>query len=182
MGVDGAKEGMMRTAVRYVRRVESPLGTIVMGSDGEAIVGLWFEGQKHFDPECAGGAEEAELPVFAAAEKWLGEYFDGKDPGDPPPAAPCGTKFQIAVWDVLRTIPYGKTVTYGDIAKLLSEKLQRRTSARAVGNAVGRNPVGIMIPCHRVVGADGALTGYAGGIERKARLLALEAGAAAERG
>ena len=154
---------------------ESPLGTILLAGDGDALTGLWFLGQKH---EGAGLAEntptEEGLPVFAAARTWLNAYF-AKDPlPELPPLRPAGTAFQKAVWRQLLTIPYGETRTYGGLAAELAPVLGRKTSARAVGSAVGRNPVSLMIPCHRVLGSSGSLTGYAGGLARKEHLLALE--------
>ena len=149
----------------------SPLGTILLASDGAAVTGLWFEGQKYdraglpTDAVPAGDTSDA---VLRAAAAWLDAYFSGSGPGEPPPLRPAGTAFQRRVWDTLRTIPYGRIVSYGTLARQLG------TSARALGAAVGRNPISLMIPCHRVVGADGSLTGYAGGVERKYALLQLE--------
>lgn len=143
----------------------SPVGELTLAGEGETLVGLWIEGQKHFGAGLdlsAGG----ELPVFERAKDWLDRYFAGERP-DPSelPIAPVGTAFQRAVWRRLREIPYGGLTTYGELAKGLA------SSARAVGSAVGRNPISIIVPCHRVVGADGGLTGYAGGVERKQWLL-----------
>lgn len=148
---------------------DSPLGGILLASDGEALTGLWFEGQKYYADGL--GAEHAEkpLPIFDACERWLELYFNGQVPDFTPALAPRGTAFQKRVWDSLRSIPYGQTLSYGEIAEKLGW-----TSARAVGSAVGRNPISLIIPCHRVLGADGSLTGYAGGIDRKRRLLELE--------
>ena len=157
----------------YTHHYDSPLGGITLAGDGEALTGLWFDGQKHIaetlDPE----HREKNLPVFAEADRWLDLYFSGKDPGFLPKLALRGTPFRKAVWEILLTIPYGKTMTYGEIA----EKMHlSRMSARAIGGAVGHNAVSLMIPCHRAVGADGSLTGYAGGVDRKARLLEMEKG------
>ena len=151
----------------------SPLGRILLASDGEALVGLWFEGQKHFGAGLAGEGAEEPLPVFDQAVRWLDRYFSGREPDFTPPLRPRGTAFQKAVWRRLLDIPYGHTVPYGEIAASLGLP---PGAARAVGGAVGRNPISLMIPCHRVVGANGSLTGYAGGIERKKRLLELEKG------
>lgn len=150
---------------------DSPLGKITLAGEGNTLTGLWFTGQKHF-----GGANipAGEVPVFSVAQSWLDAYFAGGEPGELPPLAPQGTPFQKAVWDLLLEIPRGETATYGALAEKLSRRLGRPTSPRAVGSAVGRNPISILIPCHRVVGADGRLTGYAGGLERKEWLLTLE--------
>ena len=155
-------------AMDFTHRTGSPLGPLLLASDGEALVGLWFEGQKRFAAGLAADAREARLPVFDQAEEWLSQYFSGRAPDFTPPLAPRGTAFARAVWRELMTVPFGATVTYGELARRLS------ASPRAVGGAVGRNPISLIIPCHRVIGADGRLTGYAGGLERKERLLALE--------
>lgn len=160
--------------MRYTDNYVSPIGNIVLAGDGTALTGLWFEGQKWFGTGLTDGAERAELPVFRQTKKWLDIYFGGGEPAFTPAVALRGSEFQIAVWNVLSAIPYGKTVTYGEIAKNLTAVTGRKTSARAVGSAVGRNPVSIIVPCHRVLGADGSLTGYAGGVERKRELLRLE--------
>lgn len=160
--------------MRYTDNYVSPMGNIVLAGDGTALTGLWFEGQKWFGAGLTDGAERAELPVFGQTKKWLDIYFGGGEPAFTPAVALWGSEFQIAVWNVLSAIPYGKTVTYGEIAKNLTAVTGRKTSARAVGSAVGRNPVSIIVPCHRVLGADGSLTGYAGGVERKRELLRLE--------
>ena len=115
-----------------------------------------------------------DLPVFGEAVKWLDLYFAGKEPDFMPALSPSGTTFQQAVWEILRTIPYGATTSYGTIAKCLEKRAGKRMSAQAVGGAVGRNPISILIPCHRVIGANGSLTGYAGGLDKKEYLLELE--------
>lgn len=159
----------------YIWRYESPLGGITLGSDGEALTGLWFNGQKYFADTMKGTGEEKCLPVFAEACGWLDIYFSGRNPGFTPPLAIGATPFRKAVWEILLTIPYGKTMTYGEIAKRIAlQKGAPRMSAQAVGGAAGHNPISLVIPCHRVVGADGRLTGYAGGIDRKLELLRLE--------
>ena len=160
--------------MRYTDNYVSPMGNIVLAGDGTALTGLWFEGQKWFGAGLTDGAVRVELPVFGQTKKWLDIYFGGGEPAFTPAVALRGSEFQIAVWNVLSAIPYGKTVTYGEIAKNLTAVTGRKTSARAVGSAVGRNPVSIIVPCHRVLGADGSLTGYAGGVERKRELLRLE--------
>lgn len=155
----------------------SPLGAITLASDGENIVGLWFDGQKYFAATIKGGVEEKPgLPVFAAAKKWLDAYFSGKKPAiSKLPLAPAGSGFRQIVWDILREIPYGQLTTYGEIAKKTAAAMNRKSmSGQAVGGAVGHNPISIVIPCHRVVGSGGSLTGYAGGIDKKIKLLELE--------
>jgi len=148
----------------------SPVGALTVASDGENIIGLWLEGQKYFAATLSGEAIEKELPVFEEARHWLDIYFSGREPDFLPPLAPRGSEFRRTVWGELLRIPYGETVSYGEIAKRLGGK----TSARAVGGAVGHNPISIIIPCHRVVGAKGSLTGYAGGVEKKKQFLRLE--------
>lgn len=155
----------------YEQIFASPLGEIVLRSDGEALTGLRFRGQRYDDP-CPDAVRE-ELCVFRRAEEWLRVYFSGRIPPEPPPLAPQGSVFRQRVWAELLRIPRGSTVTYGEIARSLG----LRMSAQAVGGAVGHNPISLMIPCHRVIGADGSLTGYAGGLWRKERLLLLEGAA-----
>lgn len=159
----------------YTDYYESPLGRILLAADEDGLTGLWFEGQKYFARGLAPESGEMPLPVFDQAKNWLDLYFSGKEPDFMPSIHMTGTDFQVRVWMVLREIPYGKTVTYGDIAKKIAEREGRsHMSAQAVGSAVGQNRISILIPCHRVVGSDGSLTGYAGGLERKTELLTLE--------
>ncbi len=154
---------------------ESPLGKILIAADEIGLTGLWFEGQKYFAAALCKEAVEGETPALKEAKRWLDVYFSGKEPDFQPPLHFTGTDFQNEVWELLSSIPYGTTVTYGDIARQLAEKRGiARVSAQAVGGAVGRNRISILVPCHRVVGASGSLTGYAGGIARKAALLKLE--------
>ena len=160
--------------MEYVNHSISPLGEIILASDGEALTGLWFAGQKYEGSTLAAEHREKDLPVFDETRRWLDDYFTGKDPGFTPPLRLRGTDFRKAVWKVLLTIPYGKTTTYGEIAARIAQKTGGSVSARAVGGAVGHNPISLIVPCHRVLGADGSLTGYAGGIDRKKALLALE--------
>ena len=161
--------------MQYTTFYESPIGRILLAADDTGLTGLWFEGQKYF-ARCLGReTEEKELPVFAEAKRWLDIYFSGKEPDFTPPLHFTGTDFQKDVWDILCAIPYGQTMTYGAIADQLAKKRGlSRMSAQAVGGAVGHNNLSIIVPCHRVVGSDGSLTGYAGGIERKTFLLNLE--------
>ncbi|WP_349948392.1 methylated-DNA--[protein]-cysteine S-methyltransferase [Lacrimispora sp. BS-2] len=161
----------------YTTDYSSPLGVIRLAADDRALVGLWLEGQKYF-----GGtikekmAEDHSRSIFKNAEDWLDRYFAGKKPAvSELPIAPIGGKFRQGVWEILCQIPYGQVVTYGDIARKMAEKMGRSSmSSQAVGGAVGHNPISIIIPCHRVVGANGSLTGYAGGIDTKSALLTLE--------
>ena len=146
----------------------SPIGKLTIASDGLHITGLWMEGQAYFAAGHHDPLDMPELPVFQAAGSWLDRYFAGCSPSCKElPLLPRGTAFQQKVWGVLAQIPYGQTITYGQIANTMGAAM----SAQAVGGAVGRNPVSIMIPCHRVIGFGGKLTGYAGGIERKKWLL-----------
>lgn len=201
---------------QYICRYESPLGGIILAAEGDALTGLWFERQKYFGSSlgkgqaaklseggeteqialCAG--ESAEPEIFAETRYWLNVYFGGGKPDFTPACRPQGSPFRMEVWEILKTIPYGETMTYGEIARLIAGRrsAQRRgpaaseaettgeetgkneagarMSAQAVGGAVGHNPIGIIIPCHRVIGSDGSLTGYAGGIDKKEKLLLLE--------
>lgn len=153
----------------------SPLGEMTMASDGQALTGLWFSGQKYFGANLPSASIPGNLPVFDKTAAWLDRYFSGQQPGPPPPMAPFGSPFQRSVWDILRQIPYGDLTTYGQISKQMAKRLGRNSmSAQAVGGAVGHNPISILIPCHRVIGSGGSLTGYAGGLERKLFLLRLE--------
>ena len=159
----------------YYKKVTSPLGDITLRSDGEALTGLWFADDKHYGAKDIAGAALADLDVFTQAEEWLAEYFAGREPKVSVPLKLQGSEFQMQVWRLLQDIPYGRLVTYGDIAKkIAAQKGVARMSAQAVGGAVGHNPLCIIVPCHRVVGANGSLTGYGGGMWRKVRLLELE--------
>ncbi len=159
----------------YVHYYDSPFGRLTLASNGEALTGLWFDRQKYFDKVNLADYEEKELPVFAQADRWLALYFSGKEPDFLPPLAPEGTPFRRAVWKILLTIPYGKTMTYGEIAReMAKQRGVSRMAAQAVGGAVGHNPISLMIPCHRVIGADGSLTGFGGGLAVKEKLLRME--------
>ncbi len=161
--------------MQYISKYESPIGNILLAADEIGLIGLWFEGQKHYARHLDGEYEEKEISTFTNAKEWLDIYFSGREPNFKPPCHPLGTSFQTAVWEILVSIPYGETVTYGEIAKILAEKKgTRRMSAQAVGSAVGKNAISIIVPCHRVIGANGNLTGYAGGIEKKTALLKFE--------
>lgn len=161
----------------YFSEYCSRLGRIILAGDGNALCGLWFDGQKHF-PKISAATEwrsSENLPVFAEARRWLDAYFGGENPALLPVSlAPSGTPFQVRVWKLLSEIPYGETRTYGGIAKMLEASGGGNTSPRAVGGAVGRNPISLIIPCHRVLGENEKIGGYAGGIARKIALLQLE--------
>lgn len=149
----------------YYAEYESPVGTLLLTGDGKSLTGLWMDRKR---PE---GASEGH-PVLDGTMRWLDAYFLGRKPEVSLPLNPEGTEFQKQVWEILLAIPYGQVRTYGDIAREIAGRLgKEKMSAQAVGQAVGRNPVSILIPCHRVVGAKGQLTGYAGGLEKKVWLL-----------
>ena len=156
----------------YLTEIESPLGQLTLTADNEGLTGLWFVGQKYapVHPECT---FQPDHMIFQQTELWLEAYFARLSLPPLPPLSPYGTAFQQSVWQQLLKIPYGKTTTYGAIAASLRSAGQT-ASPQAVGGAVGRNPIAILIPCHRVIGADGSLTGYAGGLEIKRQLLSLE--------
>ena len=156
----------------YTAHYTSLLGGITLASDGIALTGLYFDGETGCPP--CDAAHKKDLPVFGEAMRWLDLYFAGHEPDFSPTLNPTGTAFQQAVWAILRTIPYGATTSYGTIARRIEQKTKKRMSAQAVGGAVGRNPISLLIPCHRVIGADGSLTGYAGGLDKKEYLLGLE--------
>ncbi len=167
--------------MQYTSHYPSPLGGILLAADDTGLTGLWFEGQKYFalglDKDCVA----KEIPLFETAKRWLDLYFSGAVPNFTVPLHITGTAFQKEVWEILSAIPYGRTTTYGEIAKRLAAKRGLpHMSAQAVGGAVGRNKISILVPCHRVTGSDGGLTGYAGGIGKKQALLALESAGLAE--
>ena len=159
----------------YIQHYDSPLGGILLAADEIGLTGLWFDGEKYFADNLPTEHSEKETPVLAESVRWLDIYFSGKEPDFMPPLHPIGSVFRQKVWEILSQIPYGKTITYGDISKQIAIKMGiERMSAQAVGGAVGHNEISIIIPCHRVVGTNGSLTGYAGGIEKKIKLLELE--------
>lgn len=161
--------------MQYVNRYQSPIGKILLAADDTGLTGLWFEGQKYFGLYLDKEHEERELPVFEQAKQWLDVYFSGREPDFKVPLHFIGTDFQKEVWEILYSIPYGQTTTYGEIAKQLAAKRGlEHMSAQAVGGAVSHNEISILVPCHRVVGTNGSLTGYAGGIDKKIALLKLE--------
>lgn len=161
--------------MEYTHHYDSPFGGITLASNGEALIGLWFDGQKYFGEALGKDYEQRNLPVFELADQWLDIYFTGKAPDFTPPLSMKASSFRKAVWEILLTIPYGKTMTYGEIAnRIARQKGLLHMSAQAVGGAVGHNAISLMIPCHRVVGTNGSLTGYAGGIDKKRKLLIME--------
>ena len=157
--------------------MQTPLGEVRLRSDGEFLTGLWFVGQVNDAKDNWDIEIKDDLPIFEQVENWLESYFSGEETSITIPLQPKGTIFQERVWKILQEIPYGETMTYGDIARRIAkEKGVATYSAQAVGQAVGKNPISILIPCHRVLGKNGALTGYAGGVHRKEQLLKLERG------
>lgn len=161
--------------MQYTSHYASPLGDMLLAADDVGLTGLWFEGQKHFAFHLSDEHSEKETPIIGMAKEWLDIYFAGQKPDSNIPLHFTGTAFQKEVWHILCTIPYGSTTNYGEIAQRIA--LQRglpRMSAQAVGNAIGHNSISLIVPCHRVIGKNGNLTGYAGGIDKKAKLLALE--------
>ncbi len=161
--------------MQYTSHYQSPVGNILLAADEIGLTGLWFEGQKYFALYLDKEHEEKELPIFKQTKRWLDVYFSGKEPDFSVPLHFTGTDFQNEVWEILYSIPYGTTMTYGEIAKQIAAKRGlKRMSAQAIGGAVGHNEISIIVPCHRVVGSNGSLTGYAGGIDKKIWLLTLE--------
>lgn len=159
----------------YIHHYQSPLGNITMASDGQALIGLWFDKQKYFADTIYKNAPEKFLPVFDKTDKWLDIYFKGTAPDFTPPLNMRTTSFRKEVWKIMLTIPFGKTITYGQIASIIAtQKDCHKMSAQAVGNAVAHNAISLIIPCHRVLGANGKLTGYAAGLNKKIQLLKLE--------
>lgn len=159
----------------YISKYKSPVGEITLASNGEKLTGLWFDGQKNFADTLPENYEEKDLPVFEQTKKWLDIYFSGKAPDFTPPLDMGGiSPFRKRVWEIMLEIPFGQTSTYRKIAKQIAEETGKKVSGQAVGGAVGHNSISLVIPCHRVVGTNGGLTGYAGGIDKKIKLLRLE--------
>ena len=159
----------------FIQHYRSPLGGILLAADEVGLTGLWFDGEKYFANNLPARHTVGETPTLAETKRWLDIYFTGREPGFLPPLHPIGSAFRQSVWELLLRIPYGQTTTYGEIAQELAAKRGlARISAQAVGGAVGHNEISILIPCHRVVGMSGSLTGYASGISKKATLLELE--------
>ncbi len=161
--------------MHYTSQYESPLGRIFISADEKGLAGLWFEGQKYYCENLDKNHIDKETEIIKETKHWLNIYFSGKEPGFMPPMNPIGSEFRQRVWEILKKIPYGKTITYSDIAKEIAhQKGIEKMSAQAVGGAVGHNKISVIIPCHRVIGSTGSLTGYAGGTDKKLKLLMLE--------
>lgn len=160
--------------MEYIYRYKSPIGNILLFGEGDNLTGLWIENQKYYKSTLDDEFEERLLPVFEKTSAWLDSYFDGRNPEINFTLKPKGSDFRQKIWQKLLQIPYGETTTYGTIAKELERETGKRVSAQAVGGAIGHNPILIITPCHRVIGSDGSLTGYAGGIDKKQWLLNLE--------
>ncbi len=162
--------------MNYYTTFDSLIGKLTISSDGKYITGIWIENQKHFGSILSNNSiENNTLEIFSETKKWLKEYFSGKNPQSKIPIKMIRSDFRKMVWNIIYDIPYGKIMTYGEIAKIISEKTNKPFScSKAVGNAVGRNPILIVIPCHRVVGTRNKLTGFAGGIDIKEKLLKIE--------
>lgn len=163
--------------MQYIDFYKSPIGDMMMACDEVGLSGLWFEGKKYFASTLNPNEPRVQkaLPIFEQTKKWLDIYFEGKNPAFMPALSLKGSEFRLAVWEILNQIPYGEVITYGDIAKQIAgQRGVEKMSAQAVGGAVGHNPIAIIVPCHRVVGTNGSLTGYGGGIDKKIELLKLE--------
>lgn len=164
----------------YIQEYNSPIGSITIASGEASVTGIWFENSRFFGETLSEKYINQATDATEQAVHWLYIYFNNKIPDFTPPLLLKGTDFRMTVWKMLLDIPYGKTVSYGDIAKAIAKRRGiEKMSAQAVGNAVGHNPISIIVPCHRVVGSKGSLTGYGGGIKRKKELLRLESNAAA---
>lgn len=159
----------------YIHHYQSPIGSITMASDGDALIGLWLNGQKYFADTRTQKLQEKDLPIFKLTDQWLDIYFSGKAPDFTPKIKMKTTPFRKMVWEIMLKIPFGQTMTYGQIAtQIARQKGLKQMSAQAVGGAVGHNSISLIIPCHRVIGSNGQLTGYAGGLDKKTKLLQLE--------
>lgn len=159
--------------MQYIHYYDSPLGKILLSAEYEKLTGLWFKDQKYFASTLDKEHEEKDLEIFDQTFRWLDEYFAGRQPDFMPEISLKTTEFRKKVFEALMKIPYGKTVTYKQIGNMICEK-GKNISYRAIGSAISHNPISIIIPCHRVLGSDGSLTGYAGGLDRKEKLLKLE--------
>lgn len=161
--------------MQYTDYYESPLGKILLAAEADGLTGLWFVGDRHYAENLAEERAEKETKILRRAKEWLDVYFAGKEPNFTPPLKMSGSPFQMAVWKILTEIPYGTTTTYGEIAKKIAQQRGvRQMSAQATGGAVGHNAISVIVPCHRVIGSGGNLTGYGGGVDKKWKLLRLE--------
>lgn len=161
--------------MQYTSKYQSPIGTILLSADDIGLTGLWLENQKYYALHLNKENTEKDIPLLKKAKRWLDIYFSGNEPDYKLPLHFTGSAFQNAVWKILCSIPYGQTATYGEIAEILAkQKNLKRMSAQAVGGAVGHNRISIIVPCHRVIGSNGNLIGYSGGIKNKQKLLELE--------
>lgn len=158
--------------MNYVCYCLAPLGRMALYSDGTRLIGLYFEGSKHFGEVSKGIIQEAELPIFEETKRWLDVYFSGRNPSFIPPISLRGTPFQLKVWEALLSVPYGSMASYQQIGGRVEDT--KRVSCQAIGKAIGRNPIALIVPCHRVIRKDGGLGGYAAGIDKKKHLLELE--------
>lgn len=161
--------------MHYTSKYQSPVGEILLAADDIGVVGVWFQDEKYYAYCLDKENEPRETPVIQELKRWLDVYFSGEKPDFEPPIHMIGTPFQIEVWEILRRIPYGTTTTYNEIAKQIAKNRGiARMSAQAVGTAVGKNSINLIVPCHRVVGTNNSLAGYAGGIDKKITFLKLE--------
>lgn len=158
----------------YINYYKSPMGELLLEADETGLTGVWFDKEKYFSVKKITNISVKESDIFKKTKKWLDIYFSGKAPDIKIPLHLKGTEFRKRVWEILLDIPYGKTVSYGMIAKKIAAETGKKMSAQAVGGAVGSNDIAIIVPCHRVIGADGSLTGYTGGLDKKVKLLEIE--------
>lgn len=162
-------------AILYKAIYNSPIGELILMAENSKLVGLWFTDSKYFPADTILTCQQKDLDVFAKTKHWLDIYFSGKKPNFTPELSLYGTTFQKEVWSLLCEIQYGQTTTYANLAKLIAKKHNiKKMAAQAIGGAVGRNPISIIVPCHRVIGSNGSLTGYAAGISKKTILLDME--------
>lgn len=161
--------------MQYTTTYHSPIGDILLAADTTGLTGLWFEGARYFANGLDSEHKEQNLPIFTQTKQWLDTYFSSSIPDEMPPIHMTGSDFRLAVWQLLLQVPYGQTITYGALARKIEQQMGiPRMSAQAIGGAIAHNPICILIPCHRVIGTNGSLTGYAGGIDKKIKLLSLE--------
>lgn len=160
--------------MKYINHYQSPIGGLLIAEDGGGLCGLWLDGEKYYAQTLGGDFAEKRTRTLDETKKWLDTYFKGRKPDFMPKLSMRGSAFRLEVWKILLEIPYGRTTTYGEIARKISARRGGKMSAQAVGGAVGHNEISIIVPCHRVIGSGGNLTGYAGGLDAKTKLLALE--------